>query len=105
MSEHNYVAIFDPLDERFDPLGIRQAVQGDARATHWWNHIVNCFLVTFKGDSDELATLLSSSARGVRFFVMQVDPRDSEGILAKRSWSWIKKRELELVDKTVKQTL
>ncbi len=104
MSEHTYVAIFDPLDEGFDPLAVRETVQSDDRVIHWWNHIVNCFLVTFKGNSDELARLFSSAANGGRFFVMQVDPRDSEGILADRSWSWIKKREMELASKTAKQS-
>ena len=96
MSKNNYVVVFDPMNDRFDPVAIRNAMKAESRIINWWNHILNCFLVTFDGDSDELAATLYSPADGVRFFVMHVDPRDSEGILAERSWSWIKKRELEL---------
>ena len=96
MSKNNYVVVFDPINDQFDPVAIRNAMKAEERIINWWNHIFNCFLVMFDGDADELASTLYRSAHGVRFFVMHVDPRDSEGILAERSWSWIKKRELEL---------
>ena len=96
MVETNYVAVFDPLGEQFDPLALKAVLRDEERVTHWWNYIVNCFLVTFNGSADELSALLHPAARGVRFFVMQVDPRESEGVLPEPGWLWIQKREREI---------
>ena len=98
--ESNYIVIFDPLNEHFNPLAVRDALKAHPQVTHWWNHIINTFLVTFSGRSDELSNTLQEHMKGVRFFVMQVDPRNSEGYLPERSWSWITKRERELADQT-----
>ena len=100
MNERNYVVVFDPLSSQFNPLAVRDAMKSDGRVTHWWNHIINSFLVTFDGNSEELSSALRLHAKDVRFFVMQVDPRDSEGFLPEQSWSWIKKRERELAGRT-----
>ena len=97
MARTNYVAVFDPLDEQFDPLALKAVLKTEARVSHWWNYIVNCFLVTFDGNADELSSILYPAARGVRFFVMEVDPRKSEGVLPERGWSWIQKREQEIL--------
>ena len=97
MVKSNYVAVFDPLDEQFDPLAVKAVLKTEARVNNWWNYIVNCFLVTFDGNADELSELLYSASRGVKFFVMQVNPRDSEGVLPERGWQWIQKREQEIL--------
>ncbi len=96
MAETNYVAVFDPLNESFDPRALKGILKSEPRVSHWWNYLFNCFLVTFNGNADELSTLLYPAARGGKFFVMQVDPRESEGVLPERGWSWIQKREREI---------
>ncbi len=98
MTEKNYVIVFDPLDARFDPLEVKKAIRSDGRVTHWWNHIANSFLVTFEGASSDLSELVQHQAKNVDFFVMEVDPRNSEGSLAERSWKWIRHRERDLAE-------
>ena len=103
MTDRNYVVVFDPLDAGADPMGVRQtiraAIREDQRVKHWWNHVRSSFLVTFEGSAAQLGRLIRRRTEGVSFYVMEVDPRNSDGFLPERSWDWIREREQEVQDR------
>ena len=95
MTEHLYVVMFDQLDPRFDPLAVRNSVRSDARISHFWNHIPNCFMVTTDRSAASLTAKLKQTTGDIAFLVIEADPHNSEGHLPDRSWEWIRRREQE----------
>ncbi len=95
MAERTYIVAFDPLDPAFDPLAVKHAIKSNDAFPNWWNHIASVFLVKTAMDAEAISDFIRSINRGSRFLVMEVDPRNSEGSLPKRSWEWIRSRESE----------
>lgn len=95
MADTTFMIVFDPLDPRFDPVRVKTALKGDDRISHWWNHLANCFIVTSGITADQLAESVRDHAAGVSFLVTRADLTDSEGVLPRTSWRWIRKRERE----------
>lgn len=98
MTDRNYVIVFEALDARFDRRAVKEAIKSDPAISHWWNHVPNVFLVTTTYSARRLSAMLRPLAADVSFLVMQVDPRDSDGLLPDVSWDWIRDREREVAD-------
>jgi hypothetical protein len=92
MSKRTYIITFDPLSP-VDLQTIVKRVKGAPDFAEWWHHIPFVFLVTSDLNADQIAEHLRPDANGSSFLVMQVDPGDSEGLLPKQAWSWIKSQE------------
>jgi hypothetical protein len=95
MTERTYILAFDPLDPSFDPLTIKRAIKANKAFPNWWNHIATVFLVKTALTAEQISDFVKSAAKDATFLVMEVDPRNSEGMLPQQSWDWIRSRENE----------
>jgi hypothetical protein len=96
MSKRTYMIAFDPLSPTLDVERVNDYVKHTSDFAAWWNHVHYLYLVVSDLNADEIADRLKSHTNGSSFLVIQVDPGDSEGLLPKQAWNWIRSHEEEL---------
>lgn len=92
MSRRVFVVALDANDPASDPRLFRTALKNNPDIENWWNYIPFVYLVTSERDSDEIGVSLHQRSGIRRFFVMQVNPAESEGLLPEDAWAWIRRQ-------------
>ena len=100
MSRRVFVVALDANDQASDPRLFRTAIKGNPDIKGWWNYIPFVYLVASERNSDELSVSLYKRGNIQRFFVMQVNPAESEGLLPERAWACVR-RQAEMVSDAV----
>lgn len=92
MSRRVFVVALDANDPASDPRLFRKAIKGNPDITSWWNYIPYVYLIASERNSDELSVSLHTKGKIQRFFVMQVNLAESEGLLPEKAWAWVRRQ-------------
>ncbi len=93
MADCIFLIAVDIGDTRLDHDRVRQFIKTSPDFIGWWNYIPAVYLVHTTLSADEISERLEEHTTKARFFVMQVDPQNSQGWLPAASWQWIKRHE------------
>lgn len=105
MTKRMFIVALDANDPASNPALFRMAVKDNPDIESWWNHVPFVYLVTSESNSDEISVSLHQRSGIRRFFVMEVNPAESEGLLSNKAWAWIRRQSgtppTERTDQTV----
>ena len=89
------IVTLDITDPRLEIEEVRKLITSDENISNWWNHIPGVYLVTTNCDAEELSERIRPLLNETSFLAMEVNPAESEGLLPKRAWRWIRRRSRE----------
>lgn len=92
MTERLFMISVDWDDPALDADGFRSFIRESNIFSNWWNHIPTLFLVTSSVDAETISAKLRKYSGNANLLVMEVNPRESEGLLPKLGWHWIRRR-------------
>ena len=91
MARQTYIVTLDASDPAIDLDALKEFIKTSPHIDNWWNHIPFVFLVSTELSAGGLSDLLRRYTKDARLLVMAVDPGESDGWLAERSWQWIRR--------------
>ncbi len=92
MTRRVFVVALDGNDPASDVRVFRNAIKDNLDIKSWWNYIPFVYLLASERNSDELSASLYKRSGIRRFFVMQVNLAESEGLLPDEAWAWIRRQ-------------
>lgn len=95
MTKKTYMITFDPSDPTADIPGLLEFIQASPLFDNWWNHIPAVFMVTSDKRAVDISDALRRYTKDARLLVVEVNPRESEGWLPDKSWTWVRNRSRE----------
>jgi hypothetical protein len=69
-------------------------IKTDNRIKAWWNHVPSLYLLTSDCNAATLSSMIGEFIKPWTFFVIKVDPEDSQGWMPERAWDWILRRQI-----------
>lgn len=92
MANRTFMIVLDASDPRVDPAAVTEFIKGSDAFAGWWHHLPYAFMVTSGRDAEAISEMLKPITKTARFFVVEVNLSESEGLLHRQSWDWIKRR-------------
>ena len=105
MAKRVFVVALDGNDPSSDVRVFRNAIKDNPDIKSWWNYIPFVYLFVTELNADDLSVSLYKRSGIRRFFVVQVNLAESEGLLPDEAWAWIKRQTAMLPSEHTEQAV
>ena len=93
----NYLIIFDNAQPGYDFTFFHNFIVNSPQVNDWWHHFANVYVITTSLDAKIIADSIITNFPGLRFFVLNINFNEYNGVLHTNAWNWIKQKKGQFI--------